>query len=56
VLKDGGRGKYAKRLGHGSTKVRLAPEVTGAFAIEKAVPETSRLLLQTATRAAQHTA
>lgn len=46
VLTHGVRGKYAARMGAGTTLVRLAPDVAAAFPTEAAVNAALRLLLQ----------
>lgn len=53
LLKNGVRGKYAKRYRAGTNLVRLAPEVAAVFPNEEAVNEALRLLIKVADHAAR---
>lgn len=46
ILKDGVRGKYAKRFVAGTNLVRIDPQVAAAFAGEEAINEALRWVLQ----------
>jgi len=46
LLKDGVRGKYAKRYEQGTNLVLLAPDVAKAFPTDEAVNEALRLVIQ----------
>ncbi len=46
LLKDGVRGKYAKRYRAGTNLVLLEPDVARAFSDERAVNEALRLVIQ----------
>jgi hypothetical protein len=46
LLKDGVRGKYAKRYEQGTNLVLLSPDVARDFASDEAVNEALRLVLQ----------
>ena len=46
LLKEGVRGKYAKRYQAGTNLVRLDPDILNAFRSEKAVNDALRLVLQ----------
>ena len=48
LLRDGTRGKYAKRYRAGTNLVLLAPDVAEAFPSEEAVNRALRLVLQLA--------
>lgn len=47
-LKEGVRGKYAKRYSEGTNLVLLAPDVAEAFPSDEAVNEALRLLMKVA--------
>jgi len=46
LLKDGVRGKYAKRYEQGTNLVLLSPDVAKAFPNDEAVNEALRLVIQ----------
>jgi hypothetical protein len=46
LLKEGVRGKYAKRYEHGTNLVLLSPDVARDFPSDEAVNEALRLVLQ----------
>jgi len=46
LLKDGVRGKYAKKYREGTNLVLLEPDVAKAFPTEKAVNEALRLVIK----------
>ena len=46
LLKEGVRGKYAKRYEQGTNLVLLAPDVAKAFQTDEAVNEALRLVIQ----------
>ena len=46
LLKDGLRGKYAKRYEQGTNLVLLAPDVAKAFPTDDAVNDALRLVIQ----------
>lgn len=46
LLKDGIRGKYAKRYEQGTNLVLLSPDVAKAFPTDEAVNEALRLVIQ----------
>ena len=46
LLKDGVRGKYAKRYEQGTNLVLLAPDVAKAFPTDEAVNKVLRLVIQ----------
>lgn len=46
LLKDGVRGKYARRYEQGTNLVLLAPDVAKAFPTDEAVNEALRLVIQ----------
>lgn len=46
LLKDGVKGKYAKKYGEGTNLVLLAPDVAKVFPDEVAVNEALRLVIQ----------
>jgi hypothetical protein len=48
MLKDGVRGKYARRYRAGSNLVLLSPEVAKAFPDDESVNEALRLLMKVA--------
>ena len=47
LLKNGVRGKYAKRYAAGTNIVRLEPDVAAAFPTEEAVNKALRSILKT---------
>ena len=46
LLKDGVRGKYARRYEQGTNLVLLSPDVAKAFPTDEAVNEALRLVIQ----------
>jgi hypothetical protein len=46
LLRDGVRGKYARRYEQGTNLVLLAPDVAKAFPTDEAVNEALRLVIQ----------